>query len=53
MNFAEWPLYQQYIFVSKYARYIEKAKRRETWAETVKRYFDFFEEFLKENHNFN
>ena len=32
-----------YIHLSKYARYLDKEKRRETWEETVDRYCDFFE----------
>jgi len=44
--------YQHFIFISRYARWIEKEKRRETWGETVKRYFDFFEVQLKEHNNF-
>ena len=44
--------YQHFIFISRYARWVEKEKRRETWGETVKRYFDFFETQLKENNNF-
>jgi ribonucleoside-diphosphate reductase alpha chain len=31
-------LMQQYIHVSKYARWIEEENRRETWQETVNRY---------------
>ena len=38
--------YQQFIHQSRYARWQEDKSRRETWAETVKRYFDFFEEHL-------
>ena len=38
--------YQQFIHQSRYARWQEDKHRRETWAETVKRYFDFFEEHL-------
>jgi len=34
--------YQKYIHTSRYARWIEDEGRRETWAETVSRYFDFF-----------
>lgn len=30
--------YQNFIAVSRYARWIEEEKRRETWAETVQRY---------------
>ena len=36
-------LYQQFIFTSRYARWIRDEKRRENFDETVKRYFDFFE----------
>lgn len=34
--------YQTYIFKSRYARWLEKEQRRETWAETVTRYCDFW-----------
>jgi ribonucleoside-triphosphate reductase len=44
--------YQKFIHTSRYARWIEKEKRRETWGETVKRYFDFFETHLKEHNNY-
>jgi ribonucleoside-triphosphate reductase (thioredoxin) len=44
--------YQKFIHTSRYARWIEKEKRRETWTETVKRYFDFFETHLKEHNNY-
>jgi len=36
--------YQQFIATSRYARWLPKEKRRETWEETVKRYIDFFYE---------
>ena len=39
--------YQQFIHQSRYARWQEDKLRRESWEETVKRYFDFFEEHLK------
>ena len=35
---------QQYIHISKYARFLDKEKRRETWSETVERYVSFWEE---------
>ena len=38
--------YQQFIHQSRYARWQEDKRRRETWPETVKRYFDFFEQHL-------
>lgn len=34
-------LYQQIIAKSRYARYLDKEKRRETWEETVDRLIDF------------
>ncbi len=34
--------YQQFIHKSRYARWLEKEKRRETWEETVQRYIDFW-----------
>jgi ribonucleoside-diphosphate reductase alpha chain len=40
--------YQKYIHISKYARFSDKLKRRETWPETVDRYFSFMFERLKE-----
>ena len=42
--------YQQYIHKSRYARFVDEDKKRESWPETVKRYFDFMEVHLKENH---
>ena len=44
--------YQQFIHLSRYARWNEDLQRRETWQETVARYFDFFEEHLKENNSY-
>ena len=35
----------------KYAKFDADKQRRETWEETVARYFDFMEEHLKENTN--
>lgn len=40
--------YQQYIHLSRYARWLSDKGRRETWSETVARYFDFFDGHLKE-----
>ena len=45
-------LYQQYIHLSRYSRYRYEDSRRETWEETVSRYFSFFAEHLKENCNY-
>ena len=35
--------YQQFIHLSRYARWDYKKERRETWEETVYRYMNFFE----------
>ena len=40
--------YQQFIHLSRYARWDYENERRETWAETVNRYFNFFQEHLQE-----
>ena len=38
---------QQFIYVSRYSRWIESENRREIeWSETTKRYFDFFKKRL-------
>jgi len=42
-------IYQQFIHKSRYARWLDNENRRETWEETVKRYFDFFEKHLEEH----
>ena len=34
--------YQQYIHKSRYARWVDKENRRETWEESVQRYIDYF-----------
>jgi len=40
--------YQNFIALSRYARWLPEKNRRETWKETVARYFDFMEEHLEE-----
>jgi ribonucleoside-diphosphate reductase alpha chain len=40
--------YQEFIHLSRYSRWLEDKKRRETWDETVARYFDFFADHLRE-----
>ena len=40
--------YQEFIHLSRYSRWLPSEKRRETWEETIQRYFDFFQEHLKE-----
>ena len=47
-NMSELPsLYQSFIHLSRYSRWLDDKGRRETWGETVARYFDFFQEHLK------
>lgn len=41
--------YQSFIHISRYARFRDDLGRRETWEETVGRYFDFFQGHLKES----
>ena len=43
--------YQQFIHLSRYARWDDTVGRRETWDETVNRYFQFFIPYLNEHHN--
>jgi ribonucleoside-triphosphate reductase len=45
-------IYQEYIHLSRYARWDYDLKRRETWDETVGRYFNFFTEWLEEKHDY-
>ena len=45
--------YQEFIHLSRYSRWLPDEGRRETWDETVSRYFNFFEEHLKDMHNFS
>ena len=44
--------YQEFIHLSRYSRWLPDKNRRETWDETVSRYFDFFTEHLKETQDF-
>ena len=36
--------YQNFIALSRYARWLDDEQRRETWTETVSRYFDYMQE---------
>ena len=42
--------YQNFIALSRYARWKEEDQRRENWGETVDRYFDYMTLHLKRNH---
>lgn len=44
--------YQNFIHLSRYSRWVDEKGRRETWGETVTRYFDFFDTHLKENYKY-
>ena len=54
MNTISLPTeYQQFIHLSRYSRWCEENGRRETWHETVDRYFNFFEDHLNKNHSYS
>ena len=44
--------YENFIALSRYAKWVEAESRRETWGETVDRYFKFMLNHLKENYNY-
>jgi ribonucleoside-diphosphate reductase alpha chain len=44
--------YENFIALSRYARWISEDNRRETWGETVDRYFDFMLNHLEQNYNY-
>lgn len=46
-------LYQQFIHLSRYSRWVSDFGRRESWEETVERYFSFFDEHLKNRCDFS
>ena len=50
-NYIENP-YENFIAISRYARWIPTENRRETWGETVDRYFDFMTEHLNKEHSY-
>ena len=45
-------IYETFISKSRYARYLDSEKRRENWAETASRYFDFMEKHLRAKCNY-
>jgi ribonucleoside-triphosphate reductase len=45
-------LYQDFIHLSRYSRWLPEENRRETWEDTVRRYFDFFDEHLRDKHGY-
>jgi ribonucleoside-triphosphate reductase (thioredoxin) len=44
--------YQNFIALSRYARWKEDEQRRENWGETVDRYFGYMSKHLKDNYNY-
>ena len=44
--------YENFIALSRYARWISEDNRRETWGETVDRYFSFMLNHLKQNYSY-
>jgi ribonucleoside-triphosphate reductase len=44
--------YQNFIALSRYARWKEDEQRRETWTETVSRYFDYLSKHLEKKHGY-
>ena len=50
-NYLPTP-YQEFIHLSRYSRWLPEEGRRETWPETVSRYFTFFDEHLMEMHKY-
>ena len=45
-------LYQEFIYKSRYAKFLDKEGRRENWDETVKRYFDYMQAHLLDNNKY-
>ena len=44
--------YQNFIALSRYARWKDDEHRRENWGETVDRYFDYMDNHLVKNYNY-
>ena len=44
--------YQNFIALSRYARWKEGEQRREGWLETVERYFNYLENYIRNNHGY-
>ncbi len=44
--------YQNFIALSRYARWKDDEQRRENWGETVDRYFDYMTTHLSKNHSY-
>ena len=44
--------YENFIALSRYARWMPEENRRETWVETVDRYFNFMTDHLEKNYKY-
>ena len=44
--------YEKFVYKSRYARWVEEEKRRETWDETVTRYLSFLRDHVAEKHDY-
>lgn len=44
--------YSEFIYKSRYSRWLDDEKRRENWDETVTRYLEFMKSHLKKNHSY-
>ena len=44
--------YENFIALSRYARWMSEENRRETWGETVDRYFDYMLSHLEKNNSY-
>ena len=44
--------YENFIAISRYARWVPSENRRETWRETVDRYFEFMAKHLNTEHGY-
>ncbi len=45
--------YSEFIYKSRYARWLDSEKRRENWDETVTRYMNFMKESLRDSHGYD
>lgn len=45
-------LYEEFIYKSRYSRWMPEKQRREAFPETIQRYLDFMQDHLAKNHGF-
>ncbi len=45
--------YEEFIYKSRYSRWLDDEERREDWDETIHRYLNYMEKHLWENYNFS